>query len=168
MIDSRAVRRRLPLLLLASLLLFGQLASSAMQLCLEEDGSVNIEITLLDCGMVEIHGGHQAHSQKSCDEAEEAPQCENNGAMSEYVDLCLDFDFNLTQRQAQSISDCMASALAQRWTPLAADFQSISQSPSLAWSFEEKDSRGSPTHRWLEREDMLAILHTAQSVVIRC
>mgnify|MGYP006935314701 CR=1 FL=1 len=160
--------RRLPLLLLASLLLFGQLASTALQLCLEEDGSVNVEFTLLDCGMVEMHGGPQAHSQKSCHGEETPAPCGTDGDMSEYVDLCLDFDFNLNQRQAQSISDCLASTLAQNWTLLTADFQSSSHSASLAWSFEEKDWRGSPTHRWLEREDMLAILHTAQPVVIRC
>jgi hypothetical protein len=167
-IDSRAVKRRLPLLLLASLLLFGQLASAALQLCLEEDGSVNVEITLLDCGMVEMHGGHQAHSQKPCHEEEKPAPCGTDGGVSEYVDLCLDFDFNLNQRQAQSISDCLASTLQQHWVPLAAGFYSSTPCASLAWSYEDDDWRGPPTHRWLEREDLLAILHTAQPVVMRC
>lgn len=167
-IDSRAVKPRLPLLLLASLLLFGQLASAALQLCLEEDGNVNVEFTLLDCGTVEMHGGHQTHSQQPCPEEEEPAPCGTDGAMFDYVDLCLDFDFNLNQRQAQSISDCLASTLTRHWTPLTAYFPCSMESAKPAWSHEVYDWRGSPTHRWLEREDLLAILHTAQPVVMHC
>lgn len=168
MIDSRAVKRRLPLLLLASLLLFGQLATAALQLCLEEDGNVVVEITLLDCGMVEVHGGHDPHRQDSCHDDEQPAPCGTDGGMSEYVDLCLDFDFNLNQRQAPSISDCLASTLAQQWIPYAADFQAGIHTITPAWSHDEYDLRGSPTQRWLERQDLLAILHTAQPVVMRC
>ena len=154
--------RRLPLLLLASLLLFWQLASSALQLCLEEDGSVTVELTLLDCGTVEAPKVLEK-TVGPCSSLQFA-QLE-----SSFVDLCLDFSFSLNLRKATSARASIASISfrVEEFYPLG--IASISApSETAIMRLYATDSCGMPAPPWLEHGEMLAKIHGRETVVMRC
>lgn len=154
--------RRLPLLLLASLLLFGQLVSSALQLCLENDGSVTVELTLLDCGTVEVSKASQA--SQNCDSGAQSGLLE-----SAFADLCLDFCFSLNLRKASSARDSLASfsARVQDFQPLGVTSICTASKPTNPRGYGT-DLRGTPVQPWLEHGELLAKIHAREPVVLRC
>lgn len=153
--------RLLPALALAALLLIAQLASTAMQLCLEEDGSVNIELAGRDCGpYVSAPESPEATAGNFFDQAAPPTSLQS----SEEVCPCLDFGLALVLRGSNDLN------------PVGKDLQhlyptdlpiAMVPSPELALT-GLAPAIGWQASSWLEQQDLLAWRHAAHAVVMRC
>jgi len=133
------------------LLLFGQLASSALQLCLEEDGSLVVELAASNCG--EKHAEHSPESSSFGD----------GGS-----DPCLDSRFCLNLHQASSRGFDVTPLLVKVTAPNDHGLTTTAaQCMGYGWNFWI-DHRGALTSPWLEHQDLLAKLHDLHSVVMHC
>ncbi|PCJ55723.1 MAG: hypothetical protein COA70_01200 [Planctomycetota bacterium] len=150
---------RLAHFVLASLLLFAQMASPVMQLCQEEDGSVSMEFAGVDCGA-------KNPAFDSCENANlDSTPADNHPCDLMHEDDCPCLDFGLA----------LVLNVNKDWSPAALDLPSalpveLPNACLSSWEGTPTDlvpANGQLSSPWLEHADVLAKNHAAHAVVMR-
>ena len=153
---------RITHLLLASLLLFAQLATPVIQLCLEEDGSVSVELASRDC------------RPSSYEQDEESCKLALLPSESKAAHSC-----DLVHEESCPCSDYGVSLVVsgnRDWSPVTFDLPAALplECPLPCLNFEEGTpanlvpANGLVSLAWLEHADVLARHHAAHAVVMNC